>query len=170
MSEHSEGKGSGYRRLKEKTTLKEILETATLFEATARDFYQSLRDRVSKRLRPLVQELVTEEQRHHELFEALGRRPDVQSQIQELVKTPASDHRFSDYIQLPELGEFPDDQAILQYAMGREQAAMEQYSALAAETPAGPIQELFRFLAQEELQHKNELEKRYYELIHSGGV
>lgn len=47
---------------------------------------------------------------------------------------------------------------------------MEQYSSLAEETPPGPIQDLFRSLAKEELNHKQELEKRYYELVHSGGV
>jgi rubrerythrin len=47
---------------------------------------------------------------------------------------------------------------------------MEQYAALAAEMPAGPVQELFRFLAQKELRHKGELERRYYDLVYSTNV
>ncbi len=168
--EFQEGRGSGYRKLKEKTSLGEILQTASSFEEAAYNFYASLKDKVSKPLRPLVQELVEEEQRHYELFQELSQRPDVQSRVAEEIKTPPSDHRFSDYIQVPELGDFPDDQAILQYALGREQAAMEQYASLAEDTPAGPIQDLFRYLANEELEHKKELEKRYYALVHSGGV
>ena len=35
--------------------------------------------------------------------------------------------------------------AILQYALGREQAAIGQYSVLAKVTPAGPIWDLFAF-------------------------
>ena len=58
----------------------------------------------------------------------------------------------------------------MQYAMGREHAAMEQYSALAEEVPDGPIRELFRYLAQEELTHKAELEKLYYELVYPSNV
>jgi rubrerythrin len=47
---------------------------------------------------------------------------------------------------------------------------MEQYRSLAESTPPGPIHDLFQYLADEETQHKNELEKRYYEIVHSGGV
>ncbi len=166
--EHPEG--GGYERIKAKVTLREILETASSFEKTAFEFYSGLTERVSKRLRPLVEELAKEEQGHFDLFMQLSARTDVQTQIAQKVRIPPNDHKFSDYIQKPDLGENPDDQAILQYAMAREQAAMEQYSSLAEETPAGAIQDLFKYLAHEELEHKKELEKRYYELVHSGGV
>ncbi len=167
---HEHPEGRGYERIRAQTTLQEILETASSFEQTAYHFYSALQTRVSKRLRPLLEELAAEEQQHYELFQALGQLPEAQAQITEKVKIPPNDHRFSDYIHLPELGEHPDDQTVLQYAMGREQAAMEQYQALAADTPGGPIRDLFMYLAYEELAHKRELEKRYYELIHSGGV
>ena len=101
----------------------------------------------------------------HQLF-----RSDIAEQVKQSVETPASDRRFSDCIHLPELGDKPDDQAVLQYALGREHAAMEQYRSLAESAPAGPIRDLFLYLADEETQHKNELEKRYYEVVHSGGV
>jgi rubrerythrin len=70
----------------------------------------------------------------------------------------------------PDLGDKPDDQAVLQYAMGREHLAMSHYRALADSTAAGPIKELFEYLANEEAKHKEELEKLYYETVHSGGV
>ena len=47
---------------------------------------------------------------------------------------------------------------------------MEQYGALAREIPGGPIRELFQYLAEEELSHKSELEKRYYELVYPSNV
>jgi rubrerythrin len=162
--------GGGYRQLEEKRSLGEILETAMSFEKTARDFYSALAERVSKPTRSLVQELAAEEVRHYELFGDLAARADVHERISEQIRTPPSDHKFSAYIQIPDLEDFPDEQSILQYALGREQAAMEQYSALAAHTPAGAIQDLFHFLAQEELRHKGELEKRYYELVYSTNV
>jgi rubrerythrin len=162
--------GQGYHQLKEKTTIAEILETATSFEQTAMNFYTKLKDNVSNNLRPLVQELANEEKCHFDLFSNLSRNQQFSDQVKELIETPPSDHRFSDYVQTPKLSEFPDDQAVLQYAIGREQAAMEQYSTLAEETPQGAIRDLFRYLAHEELEHKKELEKRYYELVHSGGV
>lgn len=164
-----EGK-TGYRRLKPMKTLGEILDVAIEFEQTARDFYSALVPKVSKQLRYLVEELAEEEQRHFDLFSEVRARPELESQIGEMVETPASDGRFTDCVLLPELGDQPDDQEVLQYALGREHAAIEQYSALAKSTSPGPIRDLFAFLADEETQHKNELEKIYYEVVHSGGV
>lgn len=162
--------GTGYQRFKSQTSLKEILAVATEFERTARDFYQALIPTVSKNIRYLVEELAQEEQEHFELFTELCARPDIEAQIGVMVETPASDGRFSDCIHLPELGEKPDDQTLLQYALMREHAAMEQYSALAESSPPGAIKSLFKYLANEETKHKNELEKLYYEIVHSGGV
>ncbi|MCU7807152.1 MAG: ferritin family protein, partial [Candidatus Thiodiazotropha sp. (ex Semelilucina semeliformis)] len=140
------------------------------FERTARDFYSGLIPKVSKQIRYLVEELADEEQRHFDLFSELKSRSDIEQQIQVMIDTPASDQRFSDAIHLPDLGDNPDDQSVLQYALGREHAAMEQYHALAQSTPDGPVKSLFVFLANEETLHKNQLEKLYYEIIHSGGV
>lgn len=169
-NDHSEGHGGAAARLKGLKSLGEILETAMGFERTARDFYASLEGRVSKPIRELVRELAAEEQRHYDMFAALRGDADVAGQLLQLIKVPASDHKFSNFVQLPQLGDTPDDQAILQYALGREHAAAEQYGALAQTAPTGPLRDLFRFLADEELRHKGELEKRYYEIVHSGGV
>mgnify|MGYP001557277746 CR=1 FL=1 len=165
-----EGRVSGADKLRSRKTLSEILEVATSFEQTARDFYRDLAPRVSKRIRYLVEELAEEEQRHYDLFRELSARPDIAEQVRAQVDTPPSDSKFSDCVHLPDLGEQPDDQAVLQYALGREHAAMEQYRALAESTEPGPIQDLFSFLAEEETRHKLDLEKTYYEVVHSGGV
>ena len=162
--------GHGYERLKGQTTIKAILAVASEFERTARDFYRDLTPKVSKNLRYLVGELADEEQRHFDLFSALAERDDLGATLEAAIERPASDHKFSDCIHLPDLGEQPDDQAVLQYAMMREHAAMEQYHALAETTDPGPVHDLFRYLANEETKHKNELEKLYYEIVHSGGV
>ena len=160
----------GMESLRSKTTLREILEVATGFEASARDFYTDLTPKVSKRLRYLVEELAAEEQTHYDLFSALAQRDDLAEQVKIEIERTASDSKFSDCLHLPSLGENPDDQAVLQYAMGREHAAMSHYGELAETTPPGPIRELFQYLASEETKHKLELEKLYYEVVHSGGV
>jgi len=165
-----EGNGKGYERIRSKKTLKEILEVATSFEESARNFYQDLAPKVGKSFRWLVDELAEEEQRHFELFSELARRKDLEAQIQSLVDVPANDTKFSDCIHLPDLGEHPDDQAVLRYAMGREHIAMEHYRELSETTEPGPIKDLFAYLANEETKHKAELEKLYYETVHSGGV
>ena len=170
MSDDREGYSGAYERIRSKKTLKEILEVATSFEKAAHDFYAALVPRVSKNLRYLVEELAVEEQMHFDLFSELAANPDIEAQIHDRIQTPVEDHHFSDYIQLPDLGDNPDDQSVLQYAMGREDAAMKQYRDLANNTEPGPAHDLFEFLANEETEHKRELEKVYYELVHSGGV
>ncbi len=166
----TEGDKTAYERIREKKTLKDILAVAASFEESARDFYRDLASKVGKNLRWLVEELADEEQRHADLFSKLAEQPDLEAQLKRKVEVPATDSRFSDCIHLPDLGEHPDDQAILQYALGREDIAMKHYRSLAQRTEPGPIRDLFLFLAQEETEHKRELEKVYYELIHSGGV
>ena len=170
MSEQGEGGTSGAARLRASKTLEEILHTAVSFEQTARDFYSALAPKVSKQIRWLVEDLAAEEQGHFDLFSELVSRPDIAEQVKQRVAVPAADHKFSDCIHLPDLGEAPDDQAVLQYALAREHAAMEQYRELAESAAPGPIRDLFAFLANEETQHKAELEKLYYEVVHSGGV
>lgn len=162
-----EGSAS-YQRLSQQQSLDEILETAMGFEQAARDFYTDLFDRVSKPLRGLVQTLADEEAEHYNLFMLLRERSDIQQHIGERINTPASDHEFSDYTQLPELGDQPTDQEVLRYALGREQAAMQQYTSLARAAPQGPIADLFEYLAKEELQHLQKLEKLYQDILHRG--
>jgi len=165
-----EGHSASYERIRSMTTLKEVLEVATSFERSARDFYRDLAPKVSKNFRWLAEELAGEEQRHYDLFAGLAERDDVQQVIATEIKRPDTDGRFADAVMTPDLGEQPDDQAVLQYAMSREDLAMNHYRELAATTPAGALQELFAFLANEEAQHKADLEKLYYETVHTGGV
>lgn len=170
MTENKEGFARGAEKLRAKTTLKEVLQTAASFEKTAWDFYAALTPKVSKKIRWLVEELAEEEQRHHEMFTDLSEHVDIERQMKSMVDVPASNGRFTDCLHVPDLGENPDDQEVMLYALGREQAAMEQYQSLAESAEPGSFKDMFEFLANEETKHKAELEKLYYELIHSGGV
>lgn len=157
-------------KLKGKATVREIFETATEFERVAHAFYAALAPKVSKNIRWLVEELAEEELEHIRIFTELAQNPAVEAVMAEKLDRPASDGKFSDCVHTPDLGPNPDDQEVLQYALMREHAAMEQYTALAETTPPGPLHDAFRLLAQEETEHKAELEKIYYEVVHSGGV
>ena len=161
--------GKGMEALRGNTSLREVLDVATGFEVAARQFYTDLTPKVSKRIRYLVEELADEEKRHVELFTELARRPDVADVVKTEITRTAVDSRFSDCLHVPDLGDHPDDQTVLQYAMGREHAAMLHYSELAEATPPGSVRDLFIFLASEETKHKLELEKIYYEIVHRGG-
>jgi len=157
-------------KLRGKTTVREIFDTATEFEKVAHRFYTDLTSKVSKDIRWLVEELAEEELEHVELFTNLAKHPDVQSVMTAEIARPVADGKFSDCVHTPDLGPNPDDQAVLQYALMRESAAMDQYTELSESAPAGALKDAFVFLANEETKHKAELEKIYYEVVHSGGV
>jgi rubrerythrin len=165
-----EGESSSYDKIRSMTTLKDVLEVATSFEQSARDFYTDLIPKVSKNFRWLAEELAKEEQGHYDLFANLSQRDDITEAIQAEIERPVTDGQFADAIMIPDLGPHPDDQAVLQYAMGREHLAMSHYRSLADGTEPGPIKDLFEYLANEEAKHKEELEKLYYETVHAGGV
>jgi rubrerythrin len=165
-----EGDQSKIDLLKQSQSLAEVLELAIQFEQAAAKFYRELIPKVSKSLRWLVESLADEEDEHAQRLDWMRYHPDLQAAIQHKITTPSTNTRFSDAIHTPELQEVVDDQALLQYALGREQLAMEQYGFLAAEIEAGKINDLFKWLAAEELEHKVELEKLYYEIVHHGGV
>jgi rubrerythrin len=74
-------KDGNQQRLKNKTSLKEILDVATEFERTARDFYQQMIPKVSKKIRYIVEDLAEEEQEHFDLFTRLSERADIQEEI-----------------------------------------------------------------------------------------
>ena len=170
MASDKHSESHGHELLRSKESLREVLQVAIQFEQTAFNFYNDLIPKVSKNIRYLVEELAEEEKEHARLFTELMENPAIEQQLCEEITLPPSNGQFSDAIHSKDLGENPDDQSILQYALSRENAAMEQYSALANEVSAGPMKDLFVFLSQQETEHKNELEKLYYEIVHSGGV
>lgn len=166
MREGDKGKGELLHRLRRLT---DILDVAIEFELAAARFYHELLPQVSKPLRWLVESLAVEEEDHAERLGKLRYHPDLNLQIQQQVEVPVTDLRFSDALQTPNPKLLKSDQDVLAYALGRERLAMEQYRALAASTPPGEAQVLFQWLADEEVQHKSELEKRYYAIVHRGG-
>ena len=164
-----EGDSDKRERLQQAKSLAEVLEVAILFEEAAANFYQLQLERVSKPLRWLLESLVDEERQHSAKLQALRDDPVFEEQLETRIEVSPVDPQFSDAIQIQALDEIVDDQAILQYALGREQLAMDQYRKLAEMTEEGVIQQLFQWLADEEVHHKGYLERRYYELVHRGG-
>jgi len=152
---------------RDKQSVDEILGKAMLFERTAEEFYAGLKDKVGKPLRDFVAELAVKEAEQYNLFRELRKHPDSAAQLELKIQVPVDDHKFSGYIHLPDLGENPDDQTVLHYALGREEIAARQYATLAKTAPEGPVQDLFFYLWHEVLEHKAELEKRYYKLTQS---
>ncbi|SDK24773.1 ferritin family protein [Aliiruegeria lutimaris] len=156
--------------LSKMTTVEEVLEVVAEFDREAHGFYTDLIPKVSKKIRYIVEDLARNELDHVIKLYELSKSSDIREHLMDAILRPEADRRFSDAIQTPELGDDPDDQEVLQYALARQQIAIEEYSELAANTPLGPMHEVFSYLANEESKHKTDLEALYYEVVHSGGV
>lgn len=149
-------------------SLRDVLMVAVLFERTAHSFYNELASKVSEKVRDLVDTLIKEEDEHVKIFTALLNHPNVEKQLSQMVTKPPSDHHFNSAFKIQDLGEDPDETAVLKYAISLKHTAMEQYASLADEIEPGEIQDLFHFLSQQEREHKNKLEQLYNELLQSG--
>ena len=158
------------KTLSQLTTVEEVLESVAEFDREAHSFYVDLVPKVSKNIRYIVEDLARSELQHIIRLRELARSQELAGHLKDAILRPAADRRFSDAIQAPELGDNPDDQEVLAYALAREQVAIEEYSELAANTPPGPLHEVFSFLANEESKHKSDLEALYYQIVHTGGV
>jgi hypothetical protein len=87
------------------------------------------------------------EQQHYGMLMTLSGRPDNLPQVKVSIATPASDWRLSDAVRVPELGEPPDDQTVLQHAKGCEHLGMDHCRNLADRAQAGLVEDLFGYLA-----------------------
>lgn len=152
------------------TTVEEVLEQVAEFDRENHSFYTDLVPKVSKSIRYIVEDLARAELEHIRKITALIKSPDLGDHLKDAIMRPAADSRFSEALEAPELGDNPDDQEVLRYAISREQVAIDEYSELAANFPPGPLHEVFSYLANEETKAKAHLEALYYEVVHSGGV
>ena len=110
-----------------------------------------------------LKELVEEERHHKEKLEEII---EDKSKISELGSHgEVQDLKIVDMLEDTPLSDGADYEAILVYAAKREKSTYEYYKTLALGLRGTPMGELFSKLAQEELGHKNKLEKEYDDCI-----
>lgn len=146
-------------------TLAEALAGAIAFEASAHRFYRDLATRVCPQNRALVEELAAEELSHLKLLEQMVDDPDLAGHLHAWMEPPATLGDFGAYVTLPlEQDDLSVDE-ILSSAEAREQIAREHYGYLAELAPEGPVQDLFRFLRDEEDRHVQRIGARWSALF-----
>jgi len=113
----------------------------------------------------ILGDLASQEQGHRTRLERIieGNTFERLSKVQ---KRKVQDLKITDY--LVEVPLSPDSslQDILIVAGKRERASFELYSALARVAEDDATRELFEFLSNEELAHKNRVERLYDELVY----
>jgi hypothetical protein len=162
--------GTGYKNMKAQTSLRISLRSPPSSSAPRAISTATWHPRSASSIRYLVEELAEEEQRHFDLFSELRARPDLGASGQPDGRHPGQRPRFSDCIHLPELGENPTTRPCCSTPWVVSMPRWSNTARWQTPHPPGPIHDLFRYLADEETQHKAELEKVYYEIVHSGGV
>ena len=110
-----------------------------------------------------LKQLIDEEKGHKSKLKALM---DDETKISELgAHGEAQDLKIVDMMEDTPLSSTADYEAILVYAAKREKSTYDYYKTLALGLKGTKMAEVFTKLAQEELGHKNKLEKEYDDCI-----
>ena len=150
------------------SNLKEILEAAVKIEEQSYALYNMAQRKVdSQSSRKLLKELAEEELIHRKKLLAAARDESRMGEIGSQGKK-IEDLKIVDVMLDTALSEDADYQRILIYAAKRERATFEYYTSLANGLEGTKTGELFTRLAEEELKHKNRLEREYDEQLLSG--
>lgn len=138
----------------EQMTVEGIIRRAIQVEENAYSFYTGASEMVKlPHVKDMLNELAGEEVKHKEKLEDL-----LAGDTEQIVATGQSrkiqDLKLADYLVTPPLDEDATIQDILMIAMQREKNAHEFYNLMAG-LASEAAKDLFQFLAQEELRHKN---------------
>lgn len=148
------------------TTIEQILEQAVRFEEQAYEFYINALNTVKRpHIQDTLGDLATEEVKHKERLQALL-AGDPEALVVELKRGKIEDLKLAEYLVAPTLGQDATFQDVLVVAMHREKSSHEFYSTMVTITVDKAAKDLFGFLAQEELLHKNKVESLYDEFVY----
>jgi rubrerythrin len=139
------------------TTVDEILDFAIQNEQDAVDLYTGLAEKSEAKAVKADFLHYADEERGHKA--KLIRVKEGKKLLD--ASTAVQDLKIADYTVDVELGENPDYQSVLLFAMKQEKAAFRLYSDLAALAPTADLKELLLGLAQEEAKHKLRFEVEY---------
>lgn len=148
------------------SAIEQILRQAIRFEEDAYNFYIGAVEMVERpHIRQALLDMAAEEVKHKEHLQDLlaGDTTKIvsvhkQGQIQDL--------KLAEYLVPRPLEADASLQDVLIVAMHREKSSNEFYSTMAEVADDGAAKNLFEFLAQEELVHKNKIETLYDEVVY----
>jgi len=139
----------------------EVLDFAIQNEQYAVNLYEDLANRTSSSaMKKEFTAFANEERGHKAKLQRVkeGKKLlDAEAKVQDL--------KISDYTVDVEIGENPDYQTVLLFAMKQEKAAFRLYTDLASMAPSAELKELLLGLAQEEAKHKLRFEIEYDENV-----
>ncbi len=141
--------------------LKDVLHFAIRKEQDARDLYLMFREMVKDPgAKILLQELADQELGHRNMLEKALEEGKVEGIVG---KKPVKDLHLSDSFVAEPLGPQSSPQEVMIFAMKNESASYNLYRTMAENYSGTPLEPTFSHLAQEELHHKETLERQYEE-------
>jgi rubrerythrin len=147
-------------------TIGKLLERAIGFEEQAYAFYMAAVDMVQQpHIKDVLRDMAGEEIKHKNKLQALL-DGDTEALIAVQKRRQIQDLKLAEYLVAPPLGENATFQDVLVVAMRREKSSHEFYATMATIADDDTSKELFEFLAQEELMHKNKIETLYDEVVY----
>jgi rubrerythrin len=146
-------------------TVEEIIQRAIQVEEDAHNFYTGASKLVKlSHVRDMLNELAGEEVKHKEKLEELL-AGDTEQIIAAGQDHKIQDLKLADYLVSQPLNEDATFQEVLIIAMQREKNAYDFYNLMAG-LASEATKDLFQFLAQEELGHKNKIEVLYDDIVY----
>lgn len=150
--------------MKPSQDLESILEAAVKLEEQSYALYTMAQEKVSyASSKKFLKELAQEELKHKAKLLTIMEDTERISQLGSTEKI--QDLKIVDSMKSTTLSEDADYQAILVYAAQREKATSQYYESLAFGLQGSEMGGWFSRLAQEELTHKNRLEREYDEYV-----
>ena len=150
----------------EHTTVEGIIQQAIRFEEDAYDFYTGTSETAKlPHVKDMLNELAGEEVKHKEKLEGLL-AGDTEQIVAAEQRQKIQDLKLADYLVAPPLDEDATIQDVLMIAMQREKNSHEFYNLMAGMSASESAKEMFQFLAQEELGHKNKIEVLYDDIVY----
>jgi len=142
-----------------KSNVEEYIKFAIDKEIEAVDFFTKCSEMaVKENMKKTFREFAAEEKKHQEMLQQFN--PD---NIKTIEVADVEDLKIADYFEEISFDPAMSIQEIFIMAMKREDAAYKMYEILADKGHGGDpaVEKLFRFLAGEELKHKNYFQKEY---------
>jgi rubrerythrin len=142
-------------------SLNDVLTFAIRREHDARELYLMFRDMVKDPgAKALLEDLANQELGHKNLLENALKGGNI-ARIGG--KKEIKDLHLGDYMVTEEVGPESSPQDVMLFAIKKEQEAYNIYHMLLGNYEGTEVEELFSKLAQEELRHKETLEREYEE-------
>ena len=142
-------------------TLSDLLEIAIQHEVSSQKFYQDSLEKTSDpKVQQFLKSLIEEEQGHERILISI-KEMEIYDGSLPIDENSLKNARESHSIDIPELSPDPKLEEIYEIALKRETKAHNIFNQMASTVDNDELIELFENLAEEELNHHKNIDKKY---------